>query len=101
MFSLSTNAQIKWMGLDLSRNDLTFPYVVPFRDNDGFYSIPDAATAHNMYLSAVGTIDAVLTQGTLKKGEIDAAGTKAAARQLAVDYLTTYNCEDLLGHIGP
>lgn len=100
-FSLSLNAQIKWLGLDSAREDMTYPYRVPTKDNDIFHSIQDAAEAHNMYLTAVGTIDALLSAGTLKKEEITAALTKAAARTLAVDFLTATECAELIVELGP
>lgn len=102
-FSLSTNAQIKWLGLDSARSDpaIAYPYNVPTKDNDQFHAIADAAEVHNMYLTAIGTIDAILGAGTAKKAEISAATTKAAARQLAVDYLTATGCLELVSDLGP
>lgn len=100
-FSLSTNAQIKWMGLDLARNDLTYPKAVPTKDNDGAHSIADATEVHNMYLTAAGTIDAILAGGTAKKQEVGAAVSKAVARQLAVDYLNSAGCSELVSDLGP
>lgn len=100
-FSLSTNAQIKWLGLNASRNDLAYPYKVPMKDNDGFYQIADAAESQMMYGAAVITIDTILSAGTAKKEEITKAAGKKAGRTLAVNYLTANNCTDLAKKLGP
>lgn len=101
-FSLSGNAQRKWIGLDLAvtKGAITFPYKVPTRDNDVIHEIQDAAEASNMFLTAIGTVDAILTVGTNTKSDIADAVDQATAYQTAVGFLTAVGHEDLIPKLG-
>jgi len=79
-FSLSAAAQTNLMVMDGLRDDLAFPYPVAYGlkdDSDGVFSVVDSATAHGMYLTAVGTVRALLDGGNLLKTAVTAAGTQA------------------------
>jgi len=79
IFSLSENAQTSILGLETARLDPAFAYPVNWNsiDDEGLYSIPDAATAHSFYLTALGTIRAWKDSGTALKDQVRAATTPA------------------------
>ena len=79
-FSLSQNAQINILALDVSRNDAAIIYPIEYNTltDDVIVLVPDATTVHNMYLTALGTKKAVLDSGTVLKNQIRAAVDKAA-----------------------
>ena len=79
IFSLSAEAQTSLLGLESARLDPAFAYPVNWNsiDDEGLYSIPDAADAHNFYLTALGTIRAWKDSGTALKDQVRAATTPA------------------------
>ncbi len=79
-FSLSSNAQTSLIGADGARDDPLFVYPVNWNtiDDGDVYAIPNAATLHAFYLTALGTVRAWLDSGTAIKDQIRAATTPAA-----------------------
>lgn len=88
-FSLSANAQTKWVGLMVSKDFLTYPLVVPTSDDNVFYSVADATEAQNMYLTASDTIKTLLGEATTAKQNVKAATTIADAQAAADAYLNS------------
>ena len=87
-FSLSANAQTKWMGLMVSKDFLTFPMTVPTIDDHAFHDIADATEAQNMYLTASNVIKTWMGDATAAKQNVEATTTLAAAQVAADAYLT-------------
>ena len=79
IFSLSQVAQKNLLGLQSAADNPAFAYPVEWNsiDDEGVYSIPDATTAHNFYLTALGTIRAWKDSGTALKDQVRAATTPA------------------------
>jgi len=79
IFSLSAEAQTNLLGLESARLDPAFTYPVEWNsiDDEAVYEIPDAATAHSFYLTALGTIRAWKDSGTALKDQVRAATTPA------------------------
>ena len=78
-FSLSANGQTNILALDTTRDDpaLTYPIEFNTKDDLGTFSIPDAATLHGMFLTALATKKTHLDSGTLLKDQVRAATTIA------------------------
>lgn len=75
--SLSLPAQITLLGLSAAENDLTYPVVINTLNDSDTLMIPDAATAHILFLTAVGTYRAWKDQGTDLKNQVrNAKSTK-------------------------
>jgi len=87
-FSLSTNAQIKWTNLLLSKDSLTYPIEVPTMDDKVLYSIADSVEAQNMYGAAVNKIDTLLREATAAKANVNNATTITDAEAARDVYLT-------------
>ena len=79
IFSLSAEAQTSLLGLESAADNPAFDYPVNWNsiDDEGLYAIPDAATAHAFYLTALGTIRAWKDSGTALKDQVRAATTPA------------------------
>lgn len=73
IFSLSLDAQIKWLGLLVGASQVTFPYTVPTLDNLNTFAIPDIATVQTMYGTAMVTVGAILASGTALKAAVNSA----------------------------
>lgn len=80
IFSLSSNAQLKWTGLrlalitgDIKPSD--FPLDVPTKDDDACYEILDKFEAETMYQVAVGTVQTHIGGGQALKNAVLAALT--------------------------
>ena len=86
-FSLSANAQVKWVGLAVSKDFITFPIVVPTKNDDVFHSILDATEALSMYLTASNTIQNFIAKSTIAKQAIRTATTVVEAHTAADAYL--------------
>jgi len=71
-FSLSQNAQINISALHQSKDDpaLTYPITYNTIDDLGSYLVPNAATLHNMYLTALATKKTHIDSGTALKNEV-------------------------------
>lgn len=101
IFSLSIPAQIKWLGLLVSKDSMTYPYDVPVLDDSEVYSIADAAEVSTMWGAIMTKVSTVLGASTAEKALIDAAADVAAARASAVTYLTANGCGNLVPLLGP
>lgn len=79
IFSLSPTAQTNLLGLESAADNPAFTYPVDWNsiDDEAVYEIPDAATAHLFYLTALGTIRAWKDSGTALKDQVRAATTPA------------------------
>lgn len=78
-FSLSIHAQTTLLGLDMTRNDPAMVYPIEFNtlDDGGVQILNNATDAHNLYLTAVGTVRAHRDSGTAYKSLVRAATTLA------------------------
>jgi hypothetical protein len=78
-FSLTLESQIRLEAADASRDLPEFAYPVAWNtlDDDASYSIPDSATMHSFFLTALGTIRARIDSGTSLKDSVRAATTQA------------------------
>lgn len=82
-FSLSMTAQSKIMGAHQIRDEGAFVYPVEWNtiDDSDKISIPDSATLHGFYLTALGTMRSRLDSGTALKQQVrdatDLAGVAA------------------------
>ena len=78
-FSLSQPSQAKILGADSARDDPAFSYPVVWNnlDDSGTISIPDSATLHGFFLTALGTVRARLDSGTTIKDQVRMAETVA------------------------
>lgn len=76
-FSLSINGQTNILALDNSKDDPAITYPIGFNtiDDSETFMIPDSATLHGMYLTALGTKKAYLNSGTDLKTLINACST--------------------------
>lgn len=72
-YSLSTNAQLKWLGIMIGAGSMSYPYNVPTLDGADSFAIPDAATVAQMYGAAMTTVATILAQGVVLKGQVNAA----------------------------
>lgn len=86
-FSASVNAQTKWLGLYNSRASLTYPYVVPTKDDADFYAIADAATVEAMYAALTAYVAGFLAESSAAKNAITSAEAIAVARTAYSEYL--------------
>jgi len=80
LFSLSDDAQVNIIGLDLSRDDqmMTYPINYGAKDSGDYLALPDSATVHGLYLTALGTKRAHLDSGRTLKTAVFEATTIAA-----------------------
>ena len=101
IFSLSLPAQIKWLGLLVSKDSMTYPYDVPVKDDSEVYSIADAAEVATMWGAIMTKVSTVLGEATAEKAAIDAAADVAAARASAVAHLNTNGCSTMVALLGP
>lgn len=101
IFSLSIPAQIKWLGLLVSKDSMTYPYDVPVKDDSEVYAIQDAAEVATMWGAIMTKVSTVLGAATAEKAAIDAAADVTAARASAVTHLTANGCANLVALLGP
>lgn len=82
LFSITTTAQVKWIGLYSARDLMVYPMKVYTKDDSTEYSIADAAEVAIIYGLAVGTVRALLDAATDAKtatlAAADADGALAA-----------------------
>jgi hypothetical protein len=85
LFSLSPNAQTNILALDHTRDDVSMTYPINYNtiDDKDVYAVPDSATLHNMYLTALSVKKSHLDSGTLLKDDV-----RAAVDEAAVDLVT-------------
>jgi hypothetical protein len=100
-FSLSALSQISWLGLFVSKDMMTYPYVIPVMDDTETYSIADAAEVTTMWTAVLTKVATVRSEGTAKKVEIEDAAGVAAAHAVAVGYLNANGCAYLVPLLGP
>lgn len=100
-FSLSALSQISWLGLFVSKDLMTYPYTIPVMDDTETYDIADAAEVTTMWVAILTKVATVRSEGTAKKVEIENAAGAAAARAIAVGYLTSKGCTNMLSLLGP
>lgn len=101
IFSLSIPAQIKWLGLLVSKDSMTYPFDVPVKDDSEVYSIADADEVVVMWGAVMTKVSTVLGAATAEKAAVDAASDVAAARASAVTHLTANGCANLVALLGP
>jgi hypothetical protein len=101
IFSLSALSQISWLGLFVSKDLMTYPYVIPVMDDTETYSIADAAEVTTMWIAVLTKVATVRSEGTAKKVEIEDAAGAVAARAVAVGYLTSKGCTNMISLLGP
>jgi hypothetical protein len=80
VFSLSLNSQLTLLGLGTAKDDPAFTYPVDWnsKNDKAKQTIPDAATAGQFFLTALGTVRAHLDAGTALKDAVRAAATVGA-----------------------
>jgi len=86
-FSLSANAQTKWVGLMVAKDLLTYPLTVPSRHDDVFYDIKNAAEAQEMYVAATSAIKRHLVDGTAAKAAVRKARSVSDAQDTFNKYM--------------
>lgn len=101
IFSLSIPAQIKWLGLLVSKDSMTYPYDVPTLDDSEVYSIADAAEVSAMWGAIMTKVSTVLGSATAEKATIDVAIDTAQARASAASYLNANGCANFVVLLGP
>lgn len=79
-FSITSTAQIKWIGLFNAKDSLAYPMVVYTKDDTASHDIADAAEVTTMYGLAVGAVRAILDAGTAAKVAIQVSADRAAAQ---------------------
>jgi hypothetical protein len=81
VFSLASDAQVNIIGLDMAREDpaMTYPVNYGAKDSGDYLAIPDAATMHGLYLTALGTKRYHLDTGRVLKTTVFETTTVAAA----------------------
>jgi hypothetical protein len=77
VFSLSERAQINLLGLDNSKDELTYPISYSTKDNTDKISLADATEVHAFYLNALATKKAHLDSGNALIDQVNAATDKA------------------------
>ena len=86
IFSLSESAQTNILALDNTRDDPALVYPINYNTIDDLdsYDVPDSATLHNMYLTALSTKKGHLDSGTVLKAQVRAAIDEAGV-DLVID----------------
>jgi len=80
MLSLSENAQLNLLGMDMTRNDPLFVYPVTMStmDDTDTVVLANATDVHNLYLTALAAKRGHLDSGTVLKDSVRTAADKAA-----------------------
>lgn len=86
-FSCSMYAQTKWLGLFTGRALITYPYLIPTKDNLGYYEITNADTVATMYGLIMDLVASELRDSCEAKQAIWEATTIVEARSAANAYL--------------
>jgi hypothetical protein len=87
LFSMSTNAQINWLGLEAKASLLTYPYTIRTKDDLDSYDIVDETDAHDVVNAAFVFKETTLGQGRYVKTNVIAAADEAAADTTAASWL--------------
>lgn len=91
-YSLSENAQAKWIGLEVGRAAIDYvndPPTVRTKDDQITTILTSSDMVHAMYLTGLATVKAYLKAGGIVKDAVRDAATIAAARAAAEDYLNS------------
>ena len=95
IFSLSIQAQIKWMGLFATTlllpplGKIVYPLTVPTIDDLDKYDVADAAEVKDMYSHITATVAGLLEASMAPKAAVNAAVTIAEAEAALNRYLAT------------
>jgi hypothetical protein len=95
IFSLSIQAQIKWMGLFATTllppglDKMVYPLTVPTIDDLGKYDVADQAEVKDMYSLITATVAGLLGASMTAKAAVNAAVTLAEAETARDRYLAT------------
>lgn len=95
IFSLSIQAQIKWMGLFATTllppglDKIVYPLTVPTIDDLDKYDVADAAEVKDMYSHITATVAGLLGASMTAKAGVNAAVTIAEAEAALNRYLAT------------
>jgi hypothetical protein len=76
-FSLSQNAQINLLALEVDKNSMQYPIEWNTIDDADKYYIVDATDATNFHLTSLNVVKTILDSGTALKDQIRAAVDKA------------------------
>ncbi len=93
IFSLSIQAQIKWMGLFATTllppglDKIVYPLTVPTIDDLDKYDVADAAEVKDMYSHITATVAGLLGASMTAKAAVNAAVTIAEAEEAMNRYL--------------
>lgn len=87
VFSLSPNAQLNWLGLELKAALLPYPYIIRTFDEKDVYGIVNEADAHLMVDAAFIAKETSLTLGRMVKTAVEAAVSIAAVDTAAASWL--------------
>lgn len=77
VFSMSQNAQINMLGINESRDDITYPLSYSVIDNSETVDLVDATDVHNFYLNALGTKKSYLDSGNTLIDQVNASVDEA------------------------
>lgn len=77
LFSMSYNAQINLLGLNSSKDDLTYPIKYNAKDDSTHILLNNASEVSSMYLSALADKKSKQDSGTDLKISIESASTKS------------------------
>lgn len=72
-FSLSQNAQINLLALEVDKNNMSYPIKWNTKNDDDKYDITDATDATNFHLTSLNAVKTILDSGTDLKDQIRAA----------------------------
>jgi len=86
-FSITTIAQIKWLGLFGSRDATTYPQSVFTKDNSEVYNIADADEVVVMYTGIFNAVKAIVDAGNVAKVDLLAATTLEDAELVVKLYI--------------
>jgi len=88
-FSLSANAQVKWIGLVVGKDVQTYPLRVATKDDLEYYDIPDSDTVVQMYISGAKTVLEHIGTGTVVKEQLLKAATLEEAQTIFDTYMNS------------
>lgn len=76
IFSLSSAAQVNWIGLKQASDSglITFPYDITTKD-DATYSLPDSTSLTIFYATGIGTVSSRLSSGRILKELVNSKTT--------------------------
>lgn len=88
-FSLTTTAQIKWLGILNAKDTTTYPQTVFTKDNSEVYNIADADEVVAMYSGIFTAVKALVDAGTVAKEGLIATTTLEDAELAVQIYLAS------------